>query len=61
MFKKMFSFVTAALLAIVSAGCAGPATTYDPPEIRQGVVEQMLSLEAGDLLTVARFARVRSV
>ena len=40
MSKKMFSFLTAVLLAIVSAGCAGP-TTYDPPEIRQGVVEQI--------------------
>ena len=41
MSKKLFSFVTAALFAIVSAGCGGPATTYEPPEIRQGVVEQI--------------------
>ena len=41
MSKKMLSFAAAVLLAIVSAGCAGPATTYEPPEIRQGVVEQI--------------------
>ena len=39
MSKKMFSFASAALLAIVFTGCAGPERTYDPPEskIRQGV------------------------
>ena len=33
--------MTASLLAIVAAGCAAPATTYDAPEIRQGVIEQI--------------------
>ena len=39
--KRIVSFISATLLALVSAGCAGPAPTYDPPEIRQGVIEQI--------------------
>ncbi len=41
MSKSMLSFVAATLLALVSAGCAAPAPSYDPPEIRQGVIEQI--------------------
>ena len=41
MSKRMLSFIAATLLALVSAGCAGPAP-YDPPEIRQGVIEQIV-------------------
>ena len=40
MFKKMFSFVIAALLGSCSPVARSP-TTYDPPEIRQGVIEQI--------------------
>jgi outer membrane lipoprotein SlyB len=39
--KRIHSFIAAGLLALVSAGCAGPAPSYDPPEIRQGVIEQI--------------------
>lgn len=41
MSKSLRSFGHASLFALVAAGCAAPPTTYEPPEIRQGVIEQI--------------------
>ena len=39
--KAMRELVGASLVALVVAGCAAPPTSYEVPEIRQGVVEQI--------------------
>jgi outer membrane lipoprotein SlyB len=44
MSKSLLSLLSsgaATLFALVAMGCAAPATTYEPPEIRQGVIEQI--------------------
>ena len=44
MSKRILAYVSAALFALVSAGCAAPGPEY-PPEIRQGVIEQITPVD----------------
>ena len=39
--KRIHSFVAASALALLATGCAAPTTSYEVPEIRQGVIEQI--------------------
>jgi len=41
MLKTMSSFVVAFLAFLMAVGCAGPTTSYEVGDIRQGIIEQI--------------------